>query len=420
MLKTYEEKLVTMEGFKKSKIGWIPEDWNLFILKDILRDYKLGGNYGNSQNESNIPLIKMGNLGRGNMVLDKLEYLSENETIKESDILNEGDVLFNTRNTLELVGKVAIWKNELIKAVYNSNLLRLKFNDIIDNNDYMNYCLNSYNSTRELRRVATGTTSVAAIYTKDLLNIKIPIPPLLEQRKIASILTDWDEAIKKTQTLIKKLELRKKGLMQQLLTGKTRLAGFGEEWQERELGYYIKSTPRPKDKPSEPFLALGLRSHGKGIFHKPDFDPSSIAMDTLYEIKENDLVVNITFAWEHAIAIANKEDEGGLVSHRFPTFTFKENISDAMYFRYYVLQPRFKYLLGVISPGGAGRNRVMSKKDFPKLIVKVPPYEEQKAISAVLQSVDQEIEQQQNYLKQLQIQKKGLMQQLLTGKIRTV
>ncbi len=83
-------------------------------------------------------------------------------------------------------------------------------------------------------------------------------------------------------------------------------------------------TTREIEKPTENYLALGIRSHGKGIFHKPDSDPKAIAMDKLYEVKENDFIVNITFAWEHAVAIISKEDEGGLVSHRFPTYVIDQ------------------------------------------------------------------------------------------------
>lgn len=413
MLKTYEEKLDTMEGFKKSKIGWIPEDWNLFILKDVLIDYKLGGNYGNSQNESNIPLIKMGNLGRGNMVLDKLEYLSENETIKGSDILYEGDVLFNTRNTLELVGKVAIWKNELIKAVYNSNLLRLKFNDIIDNNDYMNYCLNSYNSLRELRRVATGTTSVAAIYTKDLLNIKIPIPPLLEQRKIASILSDWDEAIKKTQTLIKKLELRKKGLIQDLLTGKTRLTGFKDEWKESKLGNYFT------ERKEMGYDNLELLSVGRNGVYPQDTtekkDTSNSNKSKYKRICVGDIGYNTMRMWQGRSALSSLE---GIVSPAYTILKPKEH-ADSVFFSYLFKLEAMIHKFYRNSQGMVSDTWMCKFKDLAIIKFNAPSCkEEQTAIANVLKNADQEIELQKKYLEQLQTQKKGLMQQLLTGKIR--
>ncbi len=186
----------------------------------------------------------------------------------------------------------------------------------------------------------------------------------------------------------------------------------------KELSECLAYTPREIDKPKESFLALGIRSHGKGVFHKPNFEPSAIAMEKLYEVKENDLIVNITFAWEQAVAIVSKEDEGGLVSHRFPTYTFKIDKASPAFFRYFILEKRFKFLLELISPGGAGRNRVMSKTDFLKLELKLPSVQEQNAIANILDNATNELKQYEQKLANLQLQKKGLMQQLLTGKVR--
>ena len=140
-------------------------------------------------------------------------------------------------------------------------------------------------------------------------------------------------------------------------------------------------------------------------------------MDKLYIVKNNDLIVNITFAWEHAIAVADKNDEGKLVSHRFPTYEFNEN-AYPKFFKYYILQSKFKHILVNISPGGAGRNRVMNKKDFLNISVKIPSYEEQAKIAEVLSAADKEIELLEKELEALKLQKKGLMQRLLTGEVR--
>ncbi|QDO95282.1 hypothetical protein FNB79_15315 [Formosa sediminum] len=390
-------------GFKKTKIGWVPEDWevnNLQAVADVSMGQSPDSKSYNSIGEG-VYLIQ------GNADIKDRRSNPRLWTSRPTKKCMVNDILMSVRAPVGTISK------SYHNACIGRGMCSIQSTGI--NGEFLYQYLLSYEES--WKSVEQGST-FTAVNGKDVRTLKIPIPSLPEQQKIASILSDWDEAIENTQSLIKKLKLRKKGLMQQLLTGKTRLAGFSEEWKEKELGHYIKSTLRPINKPEQEFLALGLRSHGKGIFHKPNFNPNSIAMETLYEVKENDLVVNITFAWEQAIAIANKEDEGGLVSHRFPTFTFKEGVSDAVFFRYYVLQPRFKYLLNVISPGGAGRNRVMSKKDFPRIMVKIPSYKEQKAISGILNLIDSEIEQNEDFLKQLKSQKKGLMQQLLTGKIR--
>ncbi|MGL1089028.1 restriction endonuclease subunit S [Vibrio vulnificus] len=187
-------------------------DWEEKTLGDVLIKYRLGGNYQNSEVRTQYPLIKMGNLGRGNINLNKVEYISDGEVIDPQDRIQKGDLFFNTRNTLELVGKVAIWKCELPEAYYNSNLMRLEF----DNNYFMNYCLNSFNGVKGLRRLATGTTSVAAIYTRDLLKLKLCIPNLEEQIKIANFLSAIDLKIDFAQSEIQKAKEWKKGLLQQM------------------------------------------------------------------------------------------------------------------------------------------------------------------------------------------------------------
>lgn len=255
----------------------------------------------------------------------------------------------------------------------------------------------------------------------ELKVISIPIPPLPEQKAIAQVLSTWDHAIQKTEALLVQKELRKKWLMQQLLTGKKRLEGFeNSKWKVQPLSSFIKLIIREIPKPNKPYLGIGLRSHGKGTFLKFDEQPEGNSMDKFYIVRPNDLIVNITFAWEQAIAIVKSEDDGALASHRFPTYQFIENRGNSDFFRFFILQPKMKYMLELISPGGAGRNRVMNKSDFIKLEFLLPDYEEQTAIAQVLQTADKEIELIKAKAAQLREQKKGLMQQLLTGKVRTV
>lgn len=207
----------------------IPGNWKVKKLKEILIEGRLGGNYENAEVNNGIPVIKMGNLDRGVIKTDKIQFLPVNEEHNKEDVLKKGDLLFNTRNTLELVGKVAIWKNELPFAVYNSNLMRMKFDkNLVQSNWFMNYAFNSYYGLSQLRGIATGTTSVAAIYGRDLETIKFLLPPLPEQKAIARVLSTADTAIHTTEKLIAQKERRKKWLMQQLLTGKKRLKGSGK------------------------------------------------------------------------------------------------------------------------------------------------------------------------------------------------
>lgn len=281
---------------------------------------------------------------------------------------------------------------------------------------FRTYVLNNPQVVRELRRIATGT-SVYGVSKTNLTSVKLPLPPLPEQKAIAHILSLMDTTINKNNLLIAKKELQKKWLMQRLLTGKKRLSGFkNTKWKIQTLENFIKPVVREVAKPSEPYLGIGLRSHGKGTFLKFDEQPEKNSMDKFYVVRPNDLIVNITFAWEQAIAIVRPEDDGALASHRFPTYTFIKDKGHPDFFRFFIIQPRMKYMLQLISPGGAGRNRVMSKSDFIKLEFSLPEYEEQTAIAQVLQAADKEIQILKTKTGKLREQKKGLMQVLLTGK----
>ncbi len=191
----------TSTGYKQTEVGVIPEDWDSPELGDILKSVQLGGNYRNSERESNWPLIKMGNLGRGSIKLDKLEFIDSAHPPSNRDRLETDDLLLNTRNALDLVGKVAIWRNELPEAYFNSNVMRLKFDEQrVSSYRFMNYILNMSRSLRGLRGIAIGTTSVAAIYGRDLVKLKIPLPTKSEQEAIAKVLSDMDAEIAALET----------------------------------------------------------------------------------------------------------------------------------------------------------------------------------------------------------------------------
>mgnify|MGYP006281366435 CR=1 FL=1 len=186
-----------------------------------------------------------------------------------------------------------------------------------------------------------------------------------------------------------------------------------DRWQVVKLKDFLTPQFRKVKKPSQNYLGLGVRSFGKGTFQKRNSDPSKIALEELYQVKKDDLIVNITFAWEGAIAIVKPEDDGALTSHRFPTYVFNElMIKD--FFKYYMIQKPFFRKLRLISSGSAGRNRVLSKTKFLELQVPQPPINEQKKIASIISKVDEQISQTESIIEKTEELKKGLMQQLFT------
>lgn len=268
---------------------------------------------------------------------------------------------------------------------------------------------------RLMYRICVGSTQVH-VRSSEFFKIKMILPEVEEQQKIGDFLSAVDRKINLLKQKHSLLHQYKKGVMQQLFSQKVRFKDDDgndfPDWLEKTMADVLGQEIREIPKPDENYLAIGVRSHMKGTFQKPNFDPDAIMMEKLYVVSERDLIVNITFAWEGAIAIVKKEDEGGLVSHRFPTYVFKSDQTTHEYFKHIIQEKRFKYMLDLISPGGAGRNRVLSKKEFLKLKWDFPCVQEQKKIASFLGALDRKIDLAAQQIELTQTFKKGLLQQM--------
>lgn len=407
------------EGYKNSPLGLIPVEWEVKELGGLF-DFKNGLNKEKEAFGKGTPIVNYVDVYSNNNIESK--KLKGRVSLSSSEIkryeVKKGDVFFTrTSETIDEIGLSSVVIDEPNDTVFSGFILRARPKNNKLALHYKKYCFSTFQARKEIIRKSTYTTR-ALTNGSFLSEVLLFVPPISEQVMIANLLGAWDKAIQNITQLIIQKEQRKKWLMQQLLTGKKRLKGYNEKWKINSLEKFLSPELREVEKPPKPYLALGIRSHGKGTFLKPDELPEKNSMETLYVVRKNDLIVNITFAWEMAIAIVGEKDDGALVSHRFPTYTFKENIGHPDFFRFFILQPKMKYLLDLISPGGAGRNRVLDKADFLKLEFAIPDYKEQVAIADLLLNVNKEIQLLITKAYHLQDQKRGLMQQLLTGKIK--
>lgn len=198
---------------------------------------------------------------------------------------------------------------------------------------------------------------------------------------------------------------------------KLRFPEFNGEWEEKRFGDILSLNMVPVPKPDTEYERLGIFCHNKGTFHEHITDPSYIALDTLYKVHKNNFIVNITFAWEHAIAITTQNDEDALVTFRFLMFSFNKGYYH-QFFKYAFSKEKFRYDLNVASPGGAGRNRVLNQKQLNNINLIVPSISEQEKIADFLSNVDSIITAETKILKTLQKKKKALMQKLFTQQLR--
>jgi type I restriction enzyme S subunit len=330
--------------------------------------------------------------------------------------VKKGDIFFTVSSeTPEEVGMSSVWLSDKSNVYLNSFCFGFRPSKVI--HSYFIAALLRAPKFRSKMKVLAQGISRYNISKKKVLDIEVSLPGDAEQERVGSLINYLDHTIALYQRKVDKLKELKKGYIQKLFpkagasVPELRFPGFADPWEQRKLESLVTRVTREVAKPDHPYTRISVRSHAKGTFHQDVLDPSSVAMSKLFVVRENDLIVNITFAWEHAIAIANKSDDGLLVSHRFPTYLIDK--SDIKFVHYLVSQESFRYKMDLISPGGAGRNRVLNQKDFVKILSDVPTnLEEQTKIGEMFDKLDHLIASNQRKVDKLKELKKGYMQQM--------
>lgn len=376
------------KGYKQTKLGWIPEDWVEIKLGNCLKSIVGGGTPSRDILKywgGDIPWVTVKDLSSFNPNSAK-EYINSLAVAESSsNLIPSGTLITSTRMAL---GKAVIYEvdvaiNQDLKALFVKPKLDTKFL-------FYWFELNKF----RIEVFGTGST-VKGIGLSDLRSFKLALPSNKEQQKIAKILTTWDKAIEKQEQLIAQKEALKKGLMQQLLTGKKRFPGFNHAWKEVRLGKVLK-IGSGKD-----YKKLGngnIPVYGTGglMLHVDNwlYDGESVGIGRKGTIDKPMFL----------------EGKFWTVDTLFYTHSFN---SVTPKFIYYLFQ-RINWKLYNEASGVPS----LSKNTIEKIKVKIPSKEEQNKIEKALSVMDIEIQKIKAELHFCKEQKKGLMQKLLTGEIR--
>ncbi|EFN8085400.1 restriction endonuclease subunit S [Escherichia coli] len=386
----------------------VPKGWTLGTLKD-LADTIMGYAFRSEDFvPTGIPLLRMGNLYQNTLDLNRNPvYLPDSFKVDYKRFLvSPGDLVMSMTGTM---GKRDYGFTVEIPSNTQCSLLNQRVLKIVPkNNASSGYILNLLRSELILSVLYSfpGGTKQANLSAKQLQELPVLIPPELEQKKIAQILSTWDKAISVTEKLLTNSQQQKKALMQQLLTGKKRLLDerggrYGGEWHRAELGAvldYMQPTPYLVDSTdyndsySIPVLTagksfiLGYTNEEHGIYHAPlpaiifdDFTTDSKFVDFEFKAKSSAMKI----------------------------LTAKKGVS-AKYIFEAMQMLKFKI-------GGHQRHWISI---YSNLVIPIPDAKEQQKIAAVLSAADAEISTLEKKLACLRDEKKALMQQLLTGKRR--
>jgi type I restriction enzyme, S subunit len=170
-------------------------------------------------------------------------------------------------------------------------------------------------------------------------------------------------------------------------------------WPRVKLGDVLRHVPRPVDVRFDAmYREIGIRSHGKGLFHKVPVSGAELGDKRVFFIEPGDFVLNIVFAWEGAVALASERERGMIASHRFPTFRSDEQRLDLRFLLLFFQTRTGVDLMGRVSPGGAGRNRTLNRTAFLSLEIPLPPLAEQQRLAAIVDQAASEVERSEQLL----------------------
>lgn len=418
-------------GYKPSPLGPIPENWEVRKLGEVcafLRTNTLSRNQLNDVN-GDIHNIHYGDvLIKYPSIIDVQKQaipFINSEDYRESmnDFIEDGDVVLADTAEDETVGKaceIANVGSEKILSGLHTMLIRPQKGLFFP--CFLGYQVNSVSYRKQLQALIQGI-KVCSLGKQAIANTYFAVPPLPEQQRIVSVLSLWDTTIAKQTALIEKLTLRKRGLMQQLLTGKKRLKGFRGDWKIIKLGSVAERITRKNEEDNKNVVTISAQ---RGFVVQTDFFNKSVAseiLDNYFLVHKNEFCYNKSYSNGYPMGAIKrlKSFDKAVVTTLYICFRLKEKPrTNIDFFEQYCESGLLnKELVKVANEGGRAHGLLnVTPADFFNMHMRIPSIEEQTAIASVLVNADKEIEIQKQKLAAMQAQKKGLMQVLLTGKKR--
>ena len=427
---------VLQDTYKDTKVGRIPKDWEVNLFGNFVEIKSGFGFKKDDYSENGFRLLRIDNVTYGKIIWNNIAHIPFSFEEKHKDlVLSSGDILLAlnrpiTNNQLK-IGRIT--KNDLPSILYQ-RVGKLSSSSQELRDDFL-YYLSKYFIYFFVQKSSVGSDQ-PFINLTSLRKMKVPIPSLTEQQKIAAILSTVDEQISTTDKIIEKSKELKKGLMQKLFSEgightefkDTKIGRIPKDWEVKNLSdhFNVIDGDRGKNYPSstdfydeEYCLFLSAKNVTKNGFRFSQVQFITKEKDKLLrkgKIERNDLILttrgtvgNFAF-YDSSVPFQNIRINSGMVMIRL-----KEGVYNKFLYQYFKSRYLDNQITQIVS-GSAQPQLTVRAINKIKLIV--PPLQEQQKIAAILSEADAKIEKEQTQKAQLEQLKKGLMQQLLTGKKR--
>jgi type I restriction enzyme S subunit len=413
-----------------TEIGEIPEEWEVVKLWDVLKSTKNGLTYRQAK-QGKYPITRIETISDGVIDANKLGYLDNlsDEEIREYT-LEVGDILFSHINSIKHIAKAAIYLGKPKLLIHGMNLLLLRPNKEKVDPMFLLFYLKYEETRNRFRSWAKKAVNQASINQSELNAFLIPLLPFAEQQKIASILSNVDEALQKTDEIIQKTRELKKGLMQQLLT-----KGIGHtKFKQTEIGEIpVSWEVEPLEKVCAtivdcPHSTPKFTEGGMLIIRNFNIREGELDLKSTYFTTEEEWIKrtkrcipkngDVLFSREAPIGEACLAPENTQFSLGQRTMSFRpsEKLLNSQYLVYAIYSSLVRRQLQNLEAGVTAHH--VNVADIRRLKMPIPKLDEQHKIASILSTIAEKARKERQRKEQLEKLKKGLMQDLLTGRVR--
>ncbi len=407
-------------GYKQTEIGVIPDDWEVKKLGDILKVIGGGAFKSADSQSSGIKWLKIANVDINRIVWNDESYLPS-ELIKNNEnfLLNSGDyVIALTRPILGKKLKIAQLNNEDVPALLNQRVGKIA----VENGNDLNFTYFLFQKDEIINALAQSMagTDPPNLSNRGIYNIDCAVPSSKqEQTAIASALSDVDALMGELDKLIAKKRDIKQATMQQLLTGKKRLAGFSGEWEVKRLGDIAEIDPENLNSSTSPeyeFRYISLEDVDSGtLTNTTEMQFKNAPSRARRKIRKFDVLVSTVRPNLQSHLIIQNEVTDWVCSTGFSVVRCKN--ANAAYIFNHLFASTINRQIDTLITGS--NYPAINSSDVKNLLIPIPPtIEEQIAIATILSDMDAEINALQQKRDKTAQLKQGMMQELLTGRIR--
>lgn len=409
-----------MEKIPEIRFDGFTGDWEQRKLGELL-EFHNGFNGSSERYGRGIPLISVMDILSNDFITS--ENVRTKADLTEAEFqrfkVGYGDVLFqrSSENVAD-AGTSNVYLDERKCAVFGGFVIcGKKKSEYVPL--FLKYGLTNKDVRAQIMSKAQGAQHIN-VSQDTLQGTEILLPSQYEQEKIGNYFRNFDTLITLHQRKYEKLKNFKVSMLNKMFPKEgesepeIRFDGFTEPWEQRKLGEIISKYEDPVPTPHDGYYRLGIRSHAKGTFHSYVAKGQELETAQMHRVAAGNFIVNITFGWEHDVAITDENDAGKLVSHRFPQFSFDQGMVPE-FFRYVIVDEKFRHHLWLSSPGGAGRNRVLKIDEKVDYLMRFPAGDEQIKIAEFFRNLDHLITLHQRKYEKLLDCKKAFLAKMFGG-----